>query len=67
MPSRHGFTMPVAEQPAPVTKLCQTLDIFEMVLDYVFGDWESLSNLGRSCQLLFNTIGATAVSSTHNC
>ena len=64
MRSRHGFTMAVAEQPAHLTTICQTRDIFQMVLGYLFGEWETLSNLGRSCQLLFDTIGTTVVSFT---
>ena len=59
MRSRHGFTLPVAEQPMQLTSFCKTLDVFQIVLNHLISEWETLSNLGRSCQLLFSTIGTT--------
>ena len=51
--------MPVSEQPVQLTSICKTLDVFQLVLNHLIREWETLSNLGRSCQMLFDTIGAT--------
>ncbi len=62
MPSRHAFQLPKAEQPSWLTKMCKILEIFQMILENIFDSWETVSNLGRTCQLLFDTIDATVVS-----
>ncbi|RYO76583.1 hypothetical protein DL766_009709 [Monosporascus sp. MC13-8B] len=57
--SNTGFSQYVAKQPTALTTVFSTPEVLKEILKHVSTEWESLSNLGRTCQMVFCAIGGT--------
>ncbi|RYP49548.1 hypothetical protein DL768_004750 [Monosporascus sp. mg162] len=57
--SETGFSRVVAKQPTALTAVFSTPEVLKEILKHVSTEWESLSNLGRTCQTVFCAIGGS--------
>ncbi|RYP92113.1 hypothetical protein DL770_001774 [Monosporascus sp. CRB-9-2] len=57
--SEAGFSRVVAKQPTALTGVFSTPEVLKEILKHVSTEWESLSNLGRTCQTAFCAIGGS--------
>ncbi|RYP66237.1 hypothetical protein DL769_006081 [Monosporascus sp. CRB-8-3] len=57
--SETGFSRGVARQPTALTAVFSTPEVLKEILKHVSTEWESLSNLGRTCQMVFSAIGGS--------
>ncbi|KAK7757934.1 hypothetical protein SLS62_000312 [Diatrype stigma] len=55
--SRFGFSKTQAKQSTALGAVAKTPEIFNMIVSHLIGSWEDMSNLSRTCQLLFKGIG----------
>ncbi|RYP12538.1 hypothetical protein DL765_007274 [Monosporascus sp. GIB2] len=57
--SKTGFSQHVAKQPTAFTTVFSTPEVLKEILKHVSTEWESLSNFGRTCQMVFCAIGGS--------
>ncbi|RYO95560.1 hypothetical protein DL764_007657 [Monosporascus ibericus] len=55
--SETGFSRVVAKQPMAFTAVFTMPEVLKEILKHVSTEWESMSNLGRTCQTVFCAIG----------
>ncbi|RYP65978.1 hypothetical protein DL771_008025 [Monosporascus sp. 5C6A] len=57
--SETGFSRVVAKQPKALTTVFSMPEVLKEILKHVSTEWESLSNLGRTCKMVFYAIGGS--------